>query len=198
MLKEEIAPGIVVYSDVIPNSENLYLEIEEGIISAGLEWSAAQVREPEGNTVNTKARDTSTLGVTYYGKISDDFSNFQSSFNSTLNNIFFENFDPIENDYKQRFGFSTFSHEPYGILKYGLGQQFVEHVDDHQDFPRRMSYVYYLNDNYTGGEIVFPRFDITFKPKANQMIVFPSNFMYRHSVSPVTEGERYAVVSWLN
>jgi len=198
MLKEEIAPGIVVYSNVIPNSENLYLEIEEGIISAGLEWSAAQVREPEGNTVNTKARDTSTLGVTYYGKISDDFSNFQASFNSTLNNMFFENFDPVENDYKHRFGLSTSSHEPYGILKYGEGQQFVEHVDDHEDFPRRMSYVYYLNDNYTGGEILFPRFDITFKPKANQMIVFPSNFMYRHSVSPVIEGERYAVVSWLN
>jgi len=46
--------------------------------------------------------------------------------------------------------------------------------------------------------LVSPRFDITFKPKANQMIVFPSNFMYKHSVSPVIEGERYAVVSWLN
>ena len=74
---------------------------------------------------------------------------------------------------------------------------FSNHIDDHKDYPRRVSTVYYLNDNYTGGEINFPRFGITFKPKANQMIVFPSNFMYNHSVSPVIEGNRYAVVSWL-
>ena len=54
-----------------------------------------------------------------------------------------------------------------------------------------------MNDNYTGGEINFPRFGITFKPKANQMIVFPSNYVYNHSVSPVIEGSRYAVVGWL-
>ena len=28
MKKEEIAPGIVIYSDVIPDSENLYKDIE--------------------------------------------------------------------------------------------------------------------------------------------------------------------------
>jgi predicted 2-oxoglutarate/Fe(II)-dependent dioxygenase YbiX len=60
-----------------------------------------------------------------------------------------------------------------------------------------MSTVYYLNDNYTGGEINFPRFNVTFKPKANQMIIFPSTYVYNHSVSPVIEGQRYAVVSWL-
>jgi len=88
-------------------------------------------------------------------------------------------------------------HDTYGILKYGKGQQFTNHIDDHPSYHRRVSTVYYLNENYTGGEINFPRFGITFKPKANQMIVFPSTYVYNHSVSPVIEGERYAVVSWM-
>ena len=114
-----------------------------------------------------------------------------------LNNIFFENFDPIEKNYMSLYGIFSEWHDSYGILKYGEGQQFTNHIDDHPSYHRRVSTVYYLNDNYTGGEINFPRFNVTFKPKANQMIVFPSTYVYNHSVSPVLEGTRYAVVSWM-
>jgi 2OG-Fe(II) oxygenase superfamily len=197
MLKEEIAPGIVVYSNVIPNSENLASDIEEGLVSSGKEWIPASVKEGDNSKVNTNTRDTSTLGIPYSGKILDDFTNFPSAFNSTLNNMFFENFDKIEKDYQASFGIYTTWHDSYGILKYGVGQKFTNHIDDHPDYHRRISTVYYINDNYSGGEISFPRFNITFKPKANQMIIFPSTYVYNHSVSPVLEGTRYAVVSWM-
>jgi hypothetical protein len=197
MLKEEIAPGIVVYSNVIPDSENLYLEIEEGIVSAGLSWQQAAVKEGNEDHVNKSSRDTSSFGIVYKGGISDDYSSFSSSLQTTLNNIFFESFDKIEKDYQNSYGIYTTWHDSYGILKYGVGQKFTNHIDDHPDYHRRMSTVYYLNDNYTGGEINFPRFNITYKPKANQMIVFPSTYVYNHSVSEVTEGTRYAVVSWM-
>jgi predicted 2-oxoglutarate/Fe(II)-dependent dioxygenase YbiX len=199
MNKEEIAPGIVVYSDVIPDSENLYIDIEEGIVSAKMEWSAASVKEASGTTVNTKTRDTQSIGVSYLGENKDisSVTNMSELFSINLNNIFFENFDPIEKDYMSSYGIFSEWHDSYGILKYGKGQQFTNHIDDHPSYHRRVSTVYYLNENYTGGEINFPRFNITFKPKANQMIVFPSTYVYNHSVSPVTEGERYAVVSWL-
>ena len=197
MLKEEIAPGIVVYSDVIPNSENLTSDIEEGLISSGREWVPASVKEGDDSKVNTNTRDTSTLGIPYSGKILDDFSNFSSAFNSTLNNMFFENFDKIEKDYQESFGIYTQWHDSYGILKYGVGQKFTNHIDDHPDYHRRISTIYYINDKYSGGEINFPRFNITFKPKANQMIIFPSTYVYNHSVSPVLKGTRYAVVSWM-
>jgi Rps23 Pro-64 3,4-dihydroxylase Tpa1-like proline 4-hydroxylase len=197
MIKQEIAPGIVIYSDVIPNSSNLHNDIEEGIISARLEWSAASVKEGDDNHVNTMSRDTSTLGIEYYGELINNFENTQLSFYSTLNNLFFENFDKVEKDYKSDFGIATTWHDSYGLLKYGSGQKFTNHIDDHVDYHRRISTVYYINDDYLGGEINFPRFGITFKPKANQMIVFPSTYVYNHSVSPVIEGTRYAVVSWL-
>lgn len=198
MVKEEIAPGIVVYSNVIPDSQNLYKDIEEGMASAGLHWGAAEVKEGSDSMVNTKTRDTSSIGVNYLGKIDDTLSqNIAETFFINLNNIFFENFDRVEKNYMSTYGIGSEWHDSYGILKYGEGQQFTNHIDDHPSYHRRVSTVYYLNDNYEGGEINFPRFNITFKPKANQMIVFPSTYVYNHSVSPVVQGERYAVVSWL-
>ena len=199
MIKEEIAPGIVVYSDVIPNSEHLYIDIEQGMAAASIQWQGAKVKEGnETDTVNTMTRNTLTTGVIYKGKIEDSQStNIAEMFQTNLNNIFFEHFDPVEKDYMNTYGVFSEWHDVYGILKYGEGQQFTNHVDDHPSYHRRISTVYYLNDNYTGGEINFPRFGITFKPKANQMIVFPSTYVYNHSVSPVIEGERYAVVSWM-
>lgn len=198
MKKEEIAPGIVIYSDVIPDSENLYLDIEEGMASAGFTWNAAAVKENKDPMVNKKTRDTSTFGINYIGRIEEpEHLNFQETFLKNINNIFFEHFDPIEKDYMSSYGIFADWHDSYGILKYGEGQQFTNHIDDHPSYHRRVSTVYYMNDNYTGGEINFPRFNVTLKPKANQMIVFPSTYVYNHSVSPVTSGERYAVVSWL-
>ncbi len=200
MIKEEIAPGIVVYSNVIPNSEELHKDIEEGMISAKLEWAGATVQDAEyfKPTLNTKARDTQTIGVPYLGKVASiEQTNMNELFFINLNNLFFESFDLIEKDYMSSYGIFSEWHDQYGILKYGVGQQFTNHIDDHPSYHRRVSTVYYLNDNYVGGEIKFPRFNITFKPKANQMILFPSTYVYNHSVSPVIEGERYAVVSWL-
>jgi hypothetical protein len=198
MQKEEIAPGIVVYSDVIPDSEHLYKDIEQGMISVGFNWHEASVKEESGPTVNKKTRDTSSFGIPYKGQLEEvAVQSTGEAFLNMLNNIFFENFNPVEKDYENSFGVVSEWHDTYGILKYGEGQQFTNHIDDHPSYHRRISTVYYLNDNYTGGEINFPRFGITFKPKANQMIVFPSTYVYNHSVSPVIEGTRYAVVSWM-
>ena len=88
------------------------------------------------------------------------------------------------------------SNEGWQILKYGVGQHFVNHVDDSKGYPRTVSMSFYLNDNYEGGEIEFPRFGIQVKPEANQLIMFPSNYVYNHVVNPVTKGTRYAIVGW--
>ena len=168
------------------------------MISAGIKWTEAQVNEGLDATVNTKTRDTSIIGVPYKNFSENNLrANLSEEFYFNIRKIFFENFDPIERDYLKAYTIETEWHDQYGILKYGSGQQFTNHIDDHQKYHRRVSTVYYLNENYTGGEIKFPRFGITYKPKANQMIIFPSTYVYNHSVSPVIEGERYAVVSWL-
>lgn len=197
MKKEEIAPGIVVYSDVIDNSEKLHIDIEEGMESAGISWGSAYVRSGDEVKIEESSRNTQILVVQHTNEILTNYASPIDCFNTNLSNLFFENFSPIENDYKAIYAADTRSHEAYSILKYGIGQNFVNHVDDHFQGPRRISHVHYLNDNYEGGEIEFPRFGIKYKPKANQSIFFPSGYVYNHSVHPVVSGERYAIVSWL-
>jgi hypothetical protein len=195
---KELAPGIVVYNDVIPNSDTLYKDIEQEMNSAKLKWKPAPVKSGPEVTTEYKIRDTNSIGIPYKGKIEDTLSDSDSeTFFINLNNLFFKNFDPIEKDYITTYKIGSDWHSTYGILKYGPGQQFTDHIDDNPFYHRRISTIYYLNDNYTGGEINFPRFNITFKPKANQMLIFPSTYVYNHSVSPVIDGTRYAVVSWL-
>lgn len=197
MKKRQLAPGIVIYSDVLENYNTLVQDIEESLVASGLTWNQSSIQKDDKIQVDTSYRDTMLITINYKDYINEDFINFQDAFNSNLSNMFLTGFGPLESDYKKEHQLDTISHEEYSILKYGKGQKFVNHIDDHKDHHRRMSWVYYINDDYTGGEISFPRFNLTYKPVANEFIVFPSNYVYNHSVLPVTEGTRYAVVSWL-
>jgi hypothetical protein len=197
MNKRTLAPGIVIYSDVISEFETLPNDIEEGVVSAGLEWIPSQIKKDADSVIDTDYRDTMIISIKYNDEIIENYSNLSEAFSSTLSNMFVSAFKPLEADYKSEYQLSTTWHDGYSILKYGKGQKFVNHIDDHKDYHRRLSWVYYINDDYTGGEISFPRFNITYKPKANELLLFPSNYVYNHSVLPVVEGTRYAVVSWL-
>lgn len=70
------------------------------------------------------------------------------------------------------------------------------------DYPcRQVSMVYYLNDDYEGGEIeVAPEgsSSILIKPKADHILLFPSDARYPHKVHPLKSGTRYAVVNWFS
>jgi Rps23 Pro-64 3,4-dihydroxylase Tpa1-like proline 4-hydroxylase len=197
MKKRQLAPGIIVYSDVLENYDTLVQDIEEGLVASGLAWNQSSIQKDDKIQVDTSYRDTMLITINYKNYINEDFINFQDAFSSSLSNMFLTGFGPLESDYKGEHQLDTTFHEEYSILKYGQGQKFVNHIDDHKDHHRRMSWVYYINDDYTGGEISFPRFNLTYKPAANELIVFPSNYVYNHSVLPVIEGTRYAVVSWL-
>lgn len=197
MDKVELAPGIFVYSNVINNYQFLIEDIEESVLGQSVVWQQATVKtQEEVAGVYTDSRDTMTISVPYSSR-DMDYSSPQNAFFKELSKIFFMSFNNIEVDYMSSHGIKFDNHSNWDILKYGIGQKFTNHVDDHPNYLRRISTVYYMNDNYSGGEINFPRFGISYKPKANEMIVFPSTYVYNHSVSSVTDGTRYAVVSWI-
>jgi predicted 2-oxoglutarate/Fe(II)-dependent dioxygenase YbiX len=58
--------------------------------------------------------------------------------------------------------------------------------------------VLYLNDDYLGGEIEFPHYDVKIKPEAGTLVLFPSNYAYRHIAHEVTSGIKYALVTWIH
>jgi Rps23 Pro-64 3,4-dihydroxylase Tpa1-like proline 4-hydroxylase len=197
MKKRTLAPGIVVYSDVIENYKELIELIEEGV-SKNLElWSPALSVIDGVDVKDKKVRDTDSIYIEYSDRIITSSIHEYYEFRAKLSNAFLLGFKDLESDYKAEYNIGTEWHDFYGILKYGPGQKVIDHIDDSPKNHRRMSTVYYLNDDYTGGEIVFPRFDLTYKPVANEFLIFPATYTYNHSVLPVVDGTRYAVVSWL-
>lgn len=84
----------------------------------------------------------------------------------------------------------------YNLAKYSKGQFFVDHVDSTKEFPRKISAILYLNDNYEGGTLTFTKFNKTFKPKAQSLFIFPSGEDFSHSADPVIDGTKYVIVGF--
>lgn len=56
------------------------------------------------------------------------------------------------------------------------------------------SSLFYLNDDYEGGELCFPEYDLIIKPKVGDLITFPTNSMYIHTVNEIKSGTRYNIL----
>jgi len=192
MESKELAPGIVVYSNVLNDGINLPSMIEEAVEYKAVSWLSASV---SGGT-NKDVRDTDTMVIPSYMPETPQESP-RDFFNKSMLDIINSIFKPAVNEYMANYGISYQDFETFSILKYGVGQKFTNHVDDHPNYHRRVSMVYYMNEDYQGGEISFPRFELTYKPKADELLLFPSGYTYNHSVYPVTSGVRYAIVGWI-
>ena len=59
-----------------------------------------------------------------------------------------------------------------------------------------LSIIGILNDDYEGGELIMFE-DKKIDTKAGDLLIFPSNFLYPHEITPVTKGVRYSYVSWV-
>jgi len=86
------------------------------------------------------------------------------------------------------------------ILKYQNKGFYTWHTDHFADNPRTLSCILLLNNDYEGGNLCFRNPDSSgeweVEVKPNRMIIWPSNFLYPHTVKPVTKGRRYSVVAW--
>jgi hypothetical protein len=75
-----------------------------------------------------------------------------------------------------------------------------DHIQSMFDGQRKgiptLSIVGALNDDYEGGDFVMFE-DWAIRIPAGGYLVFPSNFLFPHKVTPVTKGERNTFVSWV-
>lgn len=79
----------------------------------------------------------------------------------------------------------------YLLTKWSKGSNMKPHVDTDSQKHQHIVCMYYINDDYEGGEIFFPDYNLKIKPKANSLIMFPGNENYVHGVHEVSEGFRY-------
>ena len=94
------------------------------------------------------------------------------------------------------------------VLSYKAGSALGLHADNdinyqphyEPDFQLGVKHVLaaiaYLNDDYEGGDIVFPYANVTYSPKAGDVLLFPANFVCAHEVNPITAGNRYSYLSY--
>ena len=107
------------------------------------------------------------------------------------------------------YGIEIDSSEVPQVLSYGVGGHYKPHIDgesiwvtpkgEHiwkKSTDRDISMVFYLNDDFEGGDFIFPEHHIRVRPEPGMMVCFPSSHHYMHGVEPVTRGKRYSIVCW--
>jgi predicted 2-oxoglutarate/Fe(II)-dependent dioxygenase YbiX len=87
----------------------------------------------------------------------------------------------------------------YEHLWYKGGEkgEYKEHVDHYDLNPRVLSCSIILNDDYTGGDFSFFKGEYVVPKKTGSAVVFPSNFCFPHSITPVSEGDRHSIITWI-
>lgn len=80
------------------------------------------------------------------------------------------------------------------IIRYNRGDFYSNHIDTDPVNLRRHSVIMYLNDNFEGGETIFPNKGIVVAPMAGHCILFPPGEVHRGD--PVLSGTKYIAATW--
>ena len=186
--------GLNIYHNVFNKEDaNRYIEILEKNLGGdgSYRWSEAQVTN---STVPIKkARDCVDFR---YKQENLGPRNEQNSDLLDLHEEIYQKLKFCIDNYAQYWGINVVYYEAFNFVKYeGEGTHFNIHADHGPAYNCTVSAVIYINDDYEGGDLKFPRLDnLVYKPKAGDIAVFPSNYIYEHASLPMVSGTKYCVV----
>jgi hypothetical protein len=191
---ENLGLGLHVYHNTFSlDDANRYISTLESNLGQNgtYKWSEAQVTN--STTPIKKARDAVDF------KYKQENLGPRSETNSELIDLHEEIYQKLKyciDDYARYWGINVVYYEAFNFVKYeGSGTHFNIHADHGPAYNCTVSAVIYINDDYEGGEIKFPRLDnLVYKPKVGDIAVFPSNYIYEHASLPMVSGTKYCVV----
>lgn len=192
LLVENPALGINIYKGVLDKtlSYEVINVLESNIDNEKYQWSQAHVTESDNPLLN--ARDCLDF------KVGHNNLGPRNSKNKELYDMHKKVFDalyPASQDYSKYWGVGISYFEVFNFVKYdGINKHFNIHADHGPAYVSTVSMVLYVNDNYEGGELYFPRFDLEIKPEAGDLVIFPSTYIYEHASKPIVSGIKYAIV----
>lgn len=186
-----VAGCIDIFENVWPNPNKTIELIEEQCsnLNSGVYWQRAPTF---GAGVYQDFRTNQVLALTDLAKIADSpvLQNIHNQFNILLVSATLP--------YAKRYAIEeSFWHEPYSALKYGVNEEYKNHYDSPTEIGRAISALVYLNNDYQGGHLEFANFGIRIRPEPGMLILFPSNYAYRHCSTPITAGTKYSLVTWI-
>jgi len=191
---ENLGLGLHVYHNTFSlDDANRYIDtLESNLGQNGIyRWSEAQVTN--STTPIKKARDAVDF------KYKQENLGPRNESNSELIDLHEEIYQKLKyciDDYARYWGINVVYYEAFNFVKYeGLGTHFNIHADHGPAYNCTVSAVIYINDDYEGGDLKFPRLDnLVYKPKVGDIAVFPSNYIYEHASLPIESGTKYCVV----
>lgn len=187
-----VAGAIDIFENCWENPEDSINMIEESCTKdEGMFWKKA---ETIGSGVEQNIRTNKFMDLTEKASVYNNFSAQQV--HNKFYSLILSSFIPYTHNYGLDFMLENIEFEGFGLLKYESNEMYGSHFDGDSKSGREFSIICYLNDNYVGGEIEFPNFDLKIKPTAGTMMIFPSNYPYRHIAHPVSSGSKYAILTW--
>ena len=163
-------------------------------VSSLKEFDQGQISGGENQEINKTIRNVFTFDC----KNTEEEKSFT---NIHWTNLFLHLLNNKINNYFEKFyEYNQITINNLQILKYEVGGHYRLHSDNCHKFPRSLSFIYLINDNYEGGDLIFQSpfgsKQIKIEKKKNTLIVWPSNFLFPHLVTPVKNGVRYSMVAW--
>lgn len=175
-----IAPRIVFIENVLTPEDC------RAIINSDLEFSQSLVNTSNNIQVNSEVRSS----------YSSSDANEQFSFLKTLAVGLAKENSPNKN--------TKFAAEPISVQKYEINQEYKQHYDFDDVNTRIATAIFYLNDEFEGGNTFFQQLSISVKPITGSCLLFYYDTdipklknLTSHGGNIVTLGTKYVATVWM-
>jgi predicted 2-oxoglutarate/Fe(II)-dependent dioxygenase YbiX len=185
--KDSLEQYILVLNDVLPKQVCINL-LEEYADTD--EWRPSQL---EQDIVDAAVRKCSVLSVSHPQNIERRNTENRKRLDQQLFNIAGTALQQYRNKHDEC---HVSKDTGYDMLKYEIGDFYIQHTDSFGQGFRTLSCSFALNDDYEGGQFSFFDGQLDYQLKQGSAILFPSNFMFPHQIKPVVNGTRYSIVTW--
>lgn len=186
--------GLSVYRNTFSlDDSKRYIDILESNLTNGKKYFWSEAKVTNSDQPIKRARDCVDF------KYKQENLGPRDESNAELLDLHEEIYQKLKfciDDYAKYWGINVVYYEAFNFVKYeGQGKHFNIHADHGPAYNCTVSAVIYINDDYEGGEIQFPRLDgYTLSPRVGDIAVFPSNYIYEHASLPMKSGTKYCVV----
>jgi hypothetical protein len=103
---------------------------------------------------------------------------------------------------ESKFNVELFQRPPV-IIKWTPGTEQMPHADKQlpdgspNPFPNYdINSLFYYNDDFKGGQLYYPEFDLVIEPKPGLAVAHPGDINYLHGVKKIISGERFTTPSF--